>query len=319
MLAGYHGSPFTDQQGHSWNPDAYFAGGHSSSVSHQRTIEGQPDPNLLKTQRSGEFRYDIPIAKSSYELRLYFAETEYGPGNPLGGGETSRIFRISINGVDVTREVDPIAESGGPNRLLVRVFKDIWPAADGKLHIVFSPFRGPGRVASPAFLNALEILQSKPGMIHPVRIITQKRPVTDGEGRIWSSDEYFFGGMQVFRDDPVANAREKALYRGERYGNFAYHIPLAPGKYRLTLYFAETWFGTPKSNQPALGSRRFDVFANGAVLLHDFDIAKEAGINREITKVFENLQPNAQGALLLEFVPIQNYAEVNALEIEETE
>jgi len=42
-------------------------------------------------------------------------------------------------------------------------------------------------------------------------------------------------------------------------------------------------------------------------------------VNREIVKVFENLQPNAQGALWLEFVPIKNYAEVNAIEIEQTE
>jgi len=77
-------------------------------------------------------------------------------------------------------------------------------------------------------------------------------------------------------------------------------------------------FGTPDSNEPALGSRRFDVYANGA-LLRDFEIAKEAGVNHEIIKVFENLQPNAQGALWLEFVPIENYAEVNAIEVEQME
>ena len=59
-----------------------------------RSIEGQPDPHLLKSSRSGQFQYDIPLRQGSHELHLYFAETEYGEGNPLGGGEASRIFDV---------------------------------------------------------------------------------------------------------------------------------------------------------------------------------------------------------------------------------
>jgi len=320
MLAGYSGKSITDQQGHVWSPDAYFSGGVASSISNGRVIEGAPESQLLQTQRSGEFRYDIPLAKGTHELRLHFVETEFGLGNRQGGGETARMFRLQINGEDALPWLDPIAEAGGPNRLLVRVFKDVTPAEDGKLRLVFKPFANVSRqVNSPAILSALEILQSKPGFIHPVRIVTQDHPVTDVDGHSWSADEYYFGGMRAYRDEPVVNAHDKALYRGERYGNFSYHIPLARGKFRLKLYFAETWFGTPASQEPALGSRRFDVYANGACLLRNFEIAKEAGVNREIVKVFENLQPNAQGALWLEFVPIKNYAEVNAIEIEQTE
>jgi hypothetical protein len=320
MLAGYVGKPITDQQGHVWSPDAYFTGGKASAISGDRLIEGTSEYRLLQTQRSGEFRYDIPITKGTHELRLHFTETEFGLGNRLGGAETSRMFRIQINGVDAVNWMDPIAEAGGPNRLLVRVFKDVTPAPDGKLHLAFKAFTPPGRqVASPALLNAVEILQSKPGFIHPIRIVTQDQPVTDIDGRTWASDQYYFGGTLAFRNEPVVNARDRSLYRGERYGNFSYHIPLERGKYRLKLHFAETWFGTPDSNEPALGSRRFDVYANGASLLRDFEIAKEAGVNHEIIKVFENLQPNAQGALWLEFVPIENYAEVNAIEVEQME
>jgi hypothetical protein len=319
LLAGYHGAPFTDQQGHTWSSDSYFTGGFSSPIPSQRMIDGEPDTNLLRTQREGEFHYDIPLTQGTHELRLHFAETEYGPGNARGGGEAARLFGISINGVEAVRWFDPLAEAGGPNRLVVRVFKDVSPDTDGKLHILFRPAVSQGRTVPRAFLNAIEILQSKPGFIHPVRIVTQDRPVTDMDGRTWSSDQYFFGGTHVFRSHPVVSARDKALYRGERYGNFAYHIPLAPGKYRVTLHFAETWFGTPDSNQAALGARRFNVFANGAALLQNFEIAKEAGVNREVAKVFDKLEPNAQGSLWLEFVPVENYAEVNAIEIEQTE
>jgi hypothetical protein len=319
MLAGYQGAPISDAQGHIWSPDSYFSGGTSSRLPADQIIQGEPTRNFLRTERSGEFHYDIPVAKGTHELRLYFAETEYGLGNFLGGGETSRLFNLSVNGNLMIRRFDPIAEAGGANRLLVRVFKDVNPAADGKIHISFEKFKYRGQVVSPAFLNAIEILQSRPGFIHPVRIVTQERPVTDVDGKNWSSDSFYFGGTLAFHNQAVLSSRDETLYRGERYGNFAYHVPLAPGKYRVTLHFAETWFGTPQSNEPGAGSRRFDVYANGAALLQDFDIAKEAGVNHEIAKVFENLQPNAQGALWLEFVPVENYAMVNAIEVEETE
>jgi hypothetical protein len=300
-------------------PDSYYSGGASVPIPPDRSIVGSPDRRLLRAERSGEFAYDIPVSGGTHELRLYFAETEYGLDNFFGGGETPRLFRICINGNEMIRRFDPIAESGGPNRLLVRVFKDITPAKDGKIHIAFKKFLYRGHTVSPAFLNALEILQSRPGFIHPVRIVAQDHPLIDVDGKSWSSDSYYFGGTLAFHNQPVVSSRDETLYRGERYGNFAYHIPLAPGKFRLTLHFAETWFGTPQSEEPGPGSRQFNVYANGASLLWNFDIAKEAGVNREITKVFENLQPNAQGALWLEFVPVENYAMVNALEVEQVE
>ena len=314
MLAGYHGPPLTDSQGHVWSPDAYYTGGHSLRIPPGKVIQSAPDPNLLHTERSGRFRYDIPLSNGTYELHLYFAETEYGPGNPMGGGESSRLLQVSINGAPRLTLLDPLAEAGAPNRLDEKVLKDITPAADGKLHLVFEGLKPP----AGAFLNAIEILPAAPGRIRPIRIVAQPHPVTDSDGRIWSADEFFIGGVSVLRRTAILDPRDKALYRGERFGHFEYRIPLAPGKYRLTLHFAETWFGTPESSQPLLGSRIFDVFANGVALLENFEVAREAGQNRSLTKTFENLEPNAHGVLSIEFVPIKNYAEVNALEVVET-
>jgi len=312
MLAGYHGAPFTDRQGHAWNPDAYFNGGRSLAIPPQRFIEGQPDPHLLKAARAGAFRYDIPLRPGAYELRLSFAETEFGQGNPRGGGDSTRVFQVSMNGQVLLNAMDPLAEAGAPNRLHVRVFKNVSPGADGKLHLRFEYLTG------EPLLNAIELLPSPHGRIHPVRIVAQNSPVMDSDGRLWAADEYSLGGTLVFRRNQVANPVEEDLYQGERFGNFSYHIPLAPGKYRLTLHFAETWFGMPESRQPALNSRIFNVFANGTALLRDFQIAKDAGgPNRSIVKSFENLEPNAQGILRLEFVPVRNYAEVNAIEVVE--
>lgn len=96
--------------------------------------------------------------------------------------------------------------------------------------------------------------------------------------------------------------------------------PLPIDRYRLTLHFAETWFGTAESSYADVNSRDFDVYANGVSLLRNYRVAKDAGgADRSVRKVFENVEPNAQGILLLNFVPVQNYAEVNAIEVVETD
>ena len=312
ILAGYHGGPLVDRRGLRWMPDAFYRGGVSTLVGAEHLLKTQPDAQFLKAQRSGAFEYDIPLRACTYELHLYLIETEYGPGNPKGGDASSRTFQVSVNGQLKLDGLDPLAEAGAPDRLYERVLKDIRPDKDGKLRLVFAPTTG------PAFLNALRLVPSPPGRIHPVRIVAQESPLTDSDGRLWAADEYFLGGNSVFRRNVVVNG-EEGLYQGERYGNFSYRIPVAPGRYRVKLHFAETWFGTPQSNTTAFGHRVFDVFANHVALLRNYEIAKEAGgADRSVEKVFENVQPNAQGMLLLEFVPVKNYAEVNAIEIVET-
>jgi hypothetical protein len=311
MLAGYHGSPVTDADGNTWNPDAFYTGGSSNPIAPGKYIEGEPGNQFIRSQRAGFFSYDIPVRQGTYELHLYFAETEYGGGNPRGPGR--RPFNISINGIQKIQELDPLAEAGAPNVLHCRIWKNISPAADGKLHLKFDGWAEP-------FVNALEILPSAPGHIRPIRIVMQPSPVTDTDGHVWSADEFFSGGYSVMRQHRIADLLGKPLFQGERYGKFAYHIPLAPGKYSLTLYFAETWWGTPESHASLEGERVFDVFANGAAILKSFEIAKESHAPYcGIQKVFTSLEPNAQGILDLQFVPLKNNAEVNAIEVVETD
>ncbi len=114
MLTGYHGPPFVDRQGHKWSPDAYYTGGFSIPIAPDRFLEGLPDPRLIKAERSGTFHYDIPVAGGTHEVRLYFAETDYGRGNPQGGAEGSRTFDLTVNGQIEAHLLDPLAQAGAP-------------------------------------------------------------------------------------------------------------------------------------------------------------------------------------------------------------
>jgi hypothetical protein len=304
ILAGYHGPAYTDRQGRTWSADAFFQGGTSKPIDPGTQIDAQLDPLLLRSARVGQFRYDIPMVEGVHELHLLFVETGRG-------AESSRVFQVRINGRAMPSPIDPVADAGARNRLSERVYKDVAAAPDGKLHLAFEPL-----TAAPPTLSGIEILPSVAGKIRPVRLVAQAEPVTDSEGRVWAADEYYCGGTAVLRGKALNNPLECSLYRGERFGNFSYRIPLAPGKYKLTLRFAEQWWGTPDSQMAPLDNRKFDVFANREPLLRDFIVGKEAGgAARSIEKTFHNLQPNAQGVLLLEFVPSSNYAEVNAIEV----
>ena len=142
MMAGYHGPTFIDVQGRDWHSDAYFTGGRSMAVPRDLAIQGLPSSGFLKSARTGRFHYEIPVREGIYEIHLYFAETEYGIGNPRGGGDGSRLFRLAINGSNRVNLFDVHAEACGPDRLFVRVFKDISRAADGKIHISSSRLPG---------------------------------------------------------------------------------------------------------------------------------------------------------------------------------
>jgi hypothetical protein len=312
IQAGLDGRNYTDAFSHIWGGDHFFVGGSVFQLANMHPISGTLDPGLYQTRREGAFAYDIPLNPGEYELRLHFAETLYGDNNIAGGGETSRIFQVSANGKPLLRDFDVI-EDVGPSAADVKVFKDISPAGDGKLHLRFEPG------TNPAFLNAIEIVPGIPGKIRPIRIVARNRGFTDKAGRYWDPDHYVRGGQQVVRTEPIAGTEDSDLYHGERFGNLAYSIPVAqPGSYRLTLHFAEGWFGAGRPGGGGLGSRVFDILCNGVTVKRNFDIFKEAGgSNRAFSLTFHRLEPNPQGKLVVSMIPRRNYACVNAIEIED--
>ena len=306
---------YVDRAGKSWNPDIYFSGGKPvrSPVQHiWRTL----DSSIYRSSRQGDFHYDIPLKNGIYELRLHFAETFYGPEEIGGGGEGSRIMTVNANGKPLLNEFDVALDAGGSRTADIKVFTGISPAGDGQLHLNFSSARG-----GSAMLSAIEILPGLPERQRPVRIVTRDVPYYSDDSRWWGPDNYFKGGQITASDQPAADEDDPELFETERWGHFSYAIPVAPGRYTATVYFVERRFDAANrdrygdSEATRQGGRLFSVFCNGKVILRDLDLIKLAGENHPVVRRVGGLEPNAQGKLLLEFVPTRSYATVSAIEI----
>ena len=304
-----HGN-YIDQFGNTWNSDAYFEGGSAVHESFH-AIRGTRDQRLYGSRREGAFRYDIPLKPGVYELRLHFAETVYGMNNPAAGGESSRVFGIAINGRPALPYFDVVADSE-PSTADIKVFKGVAPAADGQLHLQFTP------VSNMPILSGIEITPGVRGRMRPIRMVAQDHAYTDSQGRLWEPDRYAFGGMLVARNNyVVSGGPDPDLYHGERYGKIVYVVSVAEGRYRVTLHFSEGWFGPGKpGGGPGIGSRVFDILCNGIAVRKNFDIFKEAGgSNRAVMLEIPDVTPNHQGKIVLSLLPAENYACINALEI----
>jgi len=310
ILAGSNGVRYQDHAGKIWSGDRYFTGG-TTYRSGQQFIYRTLDPEIYRVSRQGDFAYDIPLNPGVYELRLHFAETFFGPEELVGGGETSRLMFVTANGKPLLWTYDIYANAGGARTADVRVFKDITPAEDGFLHLKF--FSLPN---AKGLLNAIEILPAVPGQIHPIRITPHNAAVFTKDGQEWDPDRYFKGGQTVERVGTVSGTARPELYRVERFGNFSYAIPVAQGRYTVTLRFAERYFGTAISMGSGPGSRIFHVFCNGEALLKNLNVFKEAGgADRALEKTFTGITPNEQGYILLDFKPVLNYAQIYAIEV----
>lgn len=309
IIAGYD-RKYIDHHGHTWLPDRFFDGGGQPKTPFRQFIARTSDPLLYQNGRIGASGYNIPLKQpGTYEMKLHFVEPVYGPGLETGGGENSRVFDVLVNGRLAIDGLDIVSDAGGPLIADVRVFKDIQPAPDGILHLSFHARR------EQPIISAIEIEPAPPHRINPVRIVTQPNSVTDSHGQVWEADNYFLGGQISNHYKSVTGTPDADLFSNERYGHFSYAIPVAPGTYAVTMYFAETYWGKENEGGGGAGQRVFDIYCNGSAIARNLDILKEAEPNRALIKHFRGLRPTAQGKLNFEFVPVVNYASVFAIEV----
>ncbi len=324
IAAGHTGAPYVDARGHRWEADRYYEGG-VSQPGPRHFFPPVADEGLFKTMREAisgdmvvpqsqrQFRYTIPARSGVYELRLYFADPLRQPdADRREDAQNLRHFQVNLNGHPLLEEFDPIADAGTA-AVDVRVFRDVSPSADGKIHLEFLSGWGQG-----AFVSALEVTPGTPGKLRPTRISAHQSDFVDSGGTRWSGDNYFIDGRIGIYANSGTGPKLPALYGAERHGNFSYALPVAPGSYTARLHFLESFFSPliPDSFCRGVGCRVFDVTCNGVMLLQDFDVILAAsGAFRPVIREFHGLHPNGQGKLLFSFSPKVNYGEVRAIEI----
>jgi hypothetical protein len=305
IASGFSAPTFLDAAGATWLGDRYFTGGAVFSRTDSQILRTF-DQTLYQTGRRGSFSYAIPLQQGVYELHLHFAEVFFAP---TVGGDTQRTFTVSINGVPALVGFDIAKDAGGTHIADERVFKDVSPGIDGLLRLDFSANR------SEALLNGIEVLPGNRGKMLPVRIRCSNRSYVDMDGRLWKADRYFSGGRIAERPD-VIQAPGFGAFSSYRTGNFNYAIPVPDGQYQIRLLFAEPVFGRELSPDSGAGRRVFDIYCNGRTLASGLDIFREAGgAYRVIEKTLRNVTPDAQGKILLSFVPVKNYSVLLAIEV----
>lgn len=314
ILAGSTRSE-VDHAGRLWSADTGFTGG-SAVKNEARSIARTQDPGFYRTSREGQFHYDIPLKPGVYELHLHFAEMEYGPENTGVGGEGSRLLSVHANGQALLSHFDIFADAGGGRIADVRVFPNITPARDGRLHLEFA-----GEAGRDATLSAIEILPGIRGRIRPVRVLAPQTPYYSNDSQWWSPDDYFAGGQLAAYAEAVSGTDDPELYETERWGNFSYAIPVSHGKYTVVLHFAARHHGWNEAPSAAAGegaegvAHIFSVYCNGRAILENFDLAHEAQRQDVVVRRAAGLEPNAQGKLVLSFVPVRGYASVTGIEV----
>ena len=324
ISAGRTGAPYVDVSGHTWESDHDFDGGEVEPGP-RHFFPPVADEGLFATMREAltadlknprwerGFEYHIPLSPGVYELRLYFADPIREPDvDQTDDAQNLRHVEVELNGQPLLVDLDPIADAGAA-AVDVRVFKDVRPSEDGKLHIEFR-----SRWGQPAFLSAIQLSPGTPGVLKPIRISAHPSDFIDSDGTRWSGDNYFIDGRTSTILMPRNGPKIPPLYTAERHGNFTYSIPVTPGSYTVRLHFMESFFSplTAGAYCHGAGCRVFDVTCNGVSLLQDFDIYQAAGgAFRPIIREFHGLHPNGQGKLQLSFSPRVNYAEVRAIEV----
>jgi hypothetical protein len=302
LLAGYEGSPRIDSTGAIWQSDRYSHYGGPWERP-QGFVARTSDPMLFEHWRNGDFSYDIPLRPGAYELHLYFVTSE-----PASNGAST--FAVAVNGEKILSGFDIDSDALGANIADERIFRDVSPGSDGLLHVIFNSER-----ATPS-LSAIEILPGIPHRQLPIRILTQPASLTDHNGQLWHADNYFMEGYTSTKRAQISGTTDPALFAAERYGHFTYAIPVdTRDRYTLILHFAEFYFGPSASGTGGVGSRLFRILCNGNTLLDNFDIYREAGSLRALTKTFSHLKPTAQGKLNITFEPISNNATVSGIEV----
>ncbi|WP_049903141.1 malectin domain-containing carbohydrate-binding protein [Halococcus agarilyticus] len=298
------GGNYTAGDGTVYRADTAYTGG-ASGVKEGESIGGTTDDPLYRSERKGDFEYDVSLPDGEYEVTFMFAEIYWG-GDGNGGGTGSRVFDVSAEGSQVITQLDVHGRVGHDTALnLTRTVT----VTDGRLDLGFTPS------ADKATLGAIRVDEvEQPTSGETVFAVNAGGGnYTTDAGTVYRADTGFSGGASGVKEgESIDGTTDDPLYRSERKGDFEYDVSLPDGEYEVTFKFAEIYWGGD-GNGGGTGSRVFDVTAEGSQVIDALDVYRRAGhdtaldLTRTVTVT--------DGRLDLGFTPSADKATLGAIRV----
>jgi len=144
---------------------------------------------------------------------------------------------------------------------------------------------------------------------------------TDTSGKTWSSDAGLTNGIAepaVPATPEITNTSNDTLYHTYRgkVQTLNYNLPISTPKVDVYLHFAELYWGVD-GHGGGVGSRVFDVTAEGALKLDDFDITQAAGGPRRfVQRAFKGIRVSNDGILNLKFTASKDFPAISAISVQ---
>ncbi|KAA6438352.1 DNRLRE domain-containing protein [Dyadobacter flavalbus] len=137
-----------------------------------------------------------------------------------------------------------------------------------------------------------------------IRINAGGKAFTTADGHVFQADTFYVSNTRTssIKGVDILNTQEDELYRTGRCDHsFSYRIPVQSGIYRVTLHFAEIYWGVSPNRPANIYRRRFHVDAEGQRKLDDYKILQKAGA--PLTAVQESFEVGVtDGFLDLDFL-----------------
>ncbi|WP_162053455.1 malectin domain-containing carbohydrate-binding protein [Pontibacter pamirensis] len=161
VLINSGGFMYVDGQSRTWDADAYYSGGITSSKSFD--VAGTTDDEIYLKYRyassGAPFNYNLPVdGTGPYTVKLHFVEPFFGaPGGKTTGLAGARVFHVDIEGQRVVSNYDIYSQDGAA-KAIVKTFHDV-SVTDGMLNILFTS------VKDNAIISAIEVIHETSTML----------------------------------------------------------------------------------------------------------------------------------------------------------
>lgn len=130
-------------------------------------------------------------------------------------------------------------------------------------------------------------------------------------GTIYNADRFATGGMTQIITDAIDGVEDDALYQSERYGSYAYEIPVSAATYSVRLHFTELY-------HTAAELRLFSVSLEGQPVISEFDVFDEVGGKSAYEITINNIAV-ADGSLSIKLDSVVDNATISGIAVYSTD